>query len=329
MRIHSRFLLFLKLVAVTSVGFTSFASAQETYPKQTIRIIVPFTAGGVVDSTARIIGDKLAQKYESPVIVENKSGASGAIGTEQVVRAKPDGYTLLSVSPGHAILPSLTKNAKWDPTSDFRGIAGLGEIANVIVVHPDLPVNNIQEFIELAKKRGNAPFSIASPGMGTSIHLAGVLFAQQAGIELNHVPYRGQPEAITDLIAGRVDLMPLSSSLAVSFIESGKLKGLAVTSSQRTALLPEIPTLAEAANLPNYQASTWFGLVAQSKVSDAIIQQLSTDITEIMAMPDVQEKFTSLGMDLTLQNPDEFDVFVANEYDKWQEVIKKGGLEIQ
>lgn len=329
MRICSRFSLFFKLVATATILFTSSASAQSTYPEQVIKIIVPFTAGGVVDSTARIIGDKLAQKYDKAVIVENKSGASGAIGTEYTARAKADGYTLLIVTPGHAILPSLTKSAKWDPTKDFRAVQGLGEIANVLVVHPDLPVDNVQDFVELAKKRADNPLSIASPGVGTSIHLAGALFAQQAQIELNHVPYRGQPDAISDLLAGRVDVMPLSSSLAASFIESGKLKGLAVTSSQPTALLPEIPTLAQAANLPDYQASTWFGLVTQTKVPDAIIKQLSADIIEVMAQPDVKEKFTALGMDLTLQNPEQFDLFIANEYDKWQGVIQKGGLEIQ
>lgn len=307
----------------------SQANAQEVYPNRSIKIIVPFTAGGVVDSTARIIGEKLSQKYGQPVVVENKTGASGAIGTELVSKAAPDGYTLLCVSPGHAILPSLLKSVSWSPLKNFRAVEGLGEIANVIAVPPDLPVKNMEEFVALAKKRSATPLSIGSPGVGTSIHLAGVLFAQQANIVLTHVPYRGQPDAISDLIAGRVDMMPLSTSLAIPYIKSGKLKGLAVTTSQRSSLLPDIPTLADAAGLPDYQASTWFGFVAPAGVPDAIINKLSSDIALILEMPDVKARFATLGMDLTPQSPTQFDDFVAIEYAKWQGVIKKGGLEAQ
>ncbi len=329
MHILIRSLLFKTASMVLPLLLVSQANAQEPYPNRSIKIIVPFTAGGVVDSTARIIGEKLSRKYGQPVVVENKTGASGAIGTESVSKAAPDGYTLLCVSPGHAILPSLLKNIHWNPVKDFRAVEGLGEIANVIAVRPDLPVKNMKEFVALAKKSSAAPLSFASPGVGTSIHLAGALFAQQADIVLTHVPYRGQPDAISDLIAGRVDMMPLSTSLAIPYLKSGKLRGLAVTTSRRSSLLPDIPTLAEAAGLPNYQASTWFGFVAPAGTPDAIIDTLSSDIALILEMPDVKAKFATLGMDLTPQSPKQFDDFVAVEYAKWQGVIKKGGLEIQ
>lgn len=304
------------------------APALAAYPDKPIRIIVPFTAGGVVDQTARIVGDKLAQKYGQSVIVENRAGASGAIGTEAALKAAPDGYTLLCVSPGHAILPNLTKSAGWNPVGDFRGIYGFGEIPNIIVVPSSLPVKTINDFIDLGKERKDAPLTLASPGVGTSIHLAGVMLAQQAGIELTHVPYKGQPDAISDLIAGRVDVMPLSSSLAKGHIDSGQLRPLAVTTSYESALVPGIPSLAQAASLPDYQASTWFGLVTQKQVPDAIVQELAGAIAEILEMPDVKQKFHTLGMELVPRDPAGFDTFVADEFSRWGNVIAQGKLRI-
>jgi len=316
------------LFIATAGIFGMQQAATAAYPDKPIKIIVPFTAGGVVDQTARIIGEKLSQKYAQPVIVDNKAGASGAIGTELAMAAAPDGYTLLCVSPGHAILPSLMKSAKWNPNSDFRGIYGFGEIPNVIVVPSSLPVKTIGDLISLARSRAGNPLTLASPGVGTSVHLAGVMLAQQAKINLTHVPYRGQPDAIADLIGGRVDLMPLSSSLAKAHIDTGKLRALAVTTSYESALVPGVPPLAQAANLPDYQASTWFGFVTQAKVPDAIVTQLSKDIAEILAMPDVKQKFAALGMELTPRDPAQFDRFVAQEYEKWKTVINEGKLQI-
>lgn len=324
---------FNKMMASTVISILGFLGGSHTaaasYPDRPLKIIVPFTAGGVVDQTARIIGEKLSKKYGQPVIVDNKAGASGAIGTELAMGAAPDGYTLLCVSPGHAILPSLTKSAKWNPNSDFRGIYGFGEIPNVIAVPSSLPVKTIGELIALAKARKDNPLTLASPGVGTSVHLAGAMLAQQAKINLTHVPYRGQPDAITDLIAGRVDMMPLSSSLAKAHIETGKLRGLAVTTSYESSLLPGLPPLAQAANLPDYQASTWFGFVTQAKVPDAIVKQLSDDIAEILKMPDVQQKFFTLGMELTPRDYSQFDTFIDKEFTKWNAVIEEGKLQIE
>ncbi|MDS1139437.1 tripartite tricarboxylate transporter substrate binding protein [Pusillimonas sp. SM2304] len=303
-------------------------AAAAAYPDRPIKIIVPFTAGGVVDQIARSIGEKLSQKYGQPVIVDNKAGASGAIGTETAMSAPPDGYTLLCVSPGHVILPPLAKKPKWDPNNDFRGIHGFGEIPNVIAVPASLPVKTIGDLISLAKEREADPLTFASPGMGTSIHLAGVMLAQQASINLTHVPYRGQPDAMTDLIAGRVDMMPLSSPLAKPHIDSGKLRGLAVTTSYESSLLPGIPALAKEAGLPDYQASTWFGFVTQAKVPDGIVEQLSNDIAGILKMPDVQQQFSTLGLELTPRDHAQFDIFVDQEYEKWKAVIEEGKLQI-
>ncbi|RYY66899.1 MAG: tripartite tricarboxylate transporter substrate binding protein, partial [Comamonadaceae bacterium] len=243
--------------------------AQDAYPSKPIRIIVPFTAGGIVDSIARLVGEKLSTKYGQPVIVENKVGAGGSIGTDFVAKSPADGYTLLLVSPGHAVAPSLQKGVTWDPVRDFRAIAGFGVVPNVFVVHPDVPAKTMGELVALAK-RSTTPLTYATAGIGTSNHLAGELLAQTAGVKLTHGPYKGQPDAMNDLLSGRVTMMPLTAALAMPHIKAGKLRPLAVTISKRSSALPDLPTVAEAANLPTYEVGTWFGLVAPAKTPDPV-----------------------------------------------------------
>lgn len=297
----------------------------DAYPNRPIRIIVPFTAGGIVDSLARLFGDKLSTRYGQPVIVENKAGAGGSIGTDMASKAAPDGYTLLCVSPGHTVAPSLLKNISWNPVQDFRAVEGFGVISNVFVVHPDLPVKNMNELIAWAKK-SPTPLTYGTAGNGTSNHLSGELLGQMADIKLTQVPYKGQPDAMSDLLSGRISMMPLTAALAAGHIKSGKLRPLAVTTAKRSPALPDVPTVAEAANLPGYEVGTWFGLVTQSKVPDAIVRKLSADITEIMQMPDVKAKFETLGLDPNPQGPAQFDAFIAEEFSKWSRVIKQAGI---
>lgn len=316
------------LAASTAVALTMPTWAQDAYPNKPIRIIVPFTAGGIVDSIARIVGEKLSAKYGQPVLVENKTGAGGAIGTDFVSKAAPDGYTFLLVSPGYAVLPSLQKNVAWSPVRDFRSIEGIGVVPNVYVVHPSVPAHTMAELIDLAKKNPT-PLTYATAGIGTSNHLSGELLAQEAGIKLTHVPYKGQPEAMNDLLSGRVTMMPLTTALALPHVKSGKLRALAVTTAKRSSAMPELPTVAEAAKLPHYEVGTWFGLVAPAKVPDAVVRKVSADVAEILAMPDVKAKFETLGMELAPQGPAEFDAFVNSEHTKWGKVIKQAGIEPQ
>lgn len=305
------------------------ASAQaENFPNRPIKIIVPFTAGGVVDSIARLLAEKMSARYGQPVVVENRAGAGGSIGTDQVAKSPPDGYTLLLVSPGHAVAPNLIKGVTWDPVRDFRAIQGLGVIPNAIVVHPDLPAKNMSELIDLARK-SSSPLTYATAGVGTSNHLAGELLAQSAGIKLTHVPYKGQPDALNDLFAGRVSMMPLTVALANTHVKAGKIRALAVTTAKRSSAMPQLPTVAESANLPAYEVGTWFGLVAPAKVPAPIIQKMAKDITEFLTMPDVKTRLNTLGMELAPQDPAEFDAFVAKEFEKWGQVIKKAGIESQ
>ena len=310
-----------------SAALPALAQA-DAYPSRPLRIIVPFTAGGVVDSIARIVGEKLAAKYGQAVVVENKTGAGGSIGTDLVAKAPPDGYTLLCVSPGHAVAPSLIKGVTWDPVRDFRAIEGFGIIPNVIVVHPSVPAKTMAEFVALAKGSAS-PVTYATAGVGTSNHLSAELLAQSAGIKLTHVPYKGQPDAMNDLLGGRVSMMPLTAALAGPLLKAGKLRALAVTTATRSNALPGVPTVAESANLPGYEVGTWFGLVTQAKVPDAIARKLSADVAEVLALPDVKARLEVLGMDLAPQSPAQFDAFIAGEYAKWGKVIKQAGIEAQ
>ncbi|WP_395058158.1 tripartite tricarboxylate transporter substrate binding protein [Polaromonas sp.] len=324
----------LRNLTAASLGALSLIAAApawaqgDAYPARPLRIVVPFSAGGVVDSVARLIGEKLSVKYGQPVIVENKAGAGGAIGTDFVAKAPADGYTLLLVSPSHAVAPSLTRGVTWNPVRDFRAIGGFGFIPNVFVVHPDVPAKTMSELVDLAKK-SPTPLTYATAGVGTSNHLAGELLAQMASIKLTHVPYKGQPDAMNDLLSGRVTMMPLTAALAVPHVKAGKLRPLAVTTAKRSTVLPDLPTLAEAAKLPGYEVGTWFGLVAPVKTPDAIARKLSTDVAEILTLPDVKVKFDALGMELAPQSPTEFDAFVGLEFTKWSRVIKQAGIEGQ
>lgn len=312
-------------IASAAVLMAAPAAAQADFPSRPMRIVVPFSAGGIVDSIARLIGEKLSTKYGQPVVVENKPGAGGSIGTEFVARAPADGYTLLLVSPGHAVVPSLQKGVAWSPVRDFRAIAGIGVVPNVFVVHPDVSAKTMPELIELAKK-SSAPLTYATAGIGTSNHLSGELLAQEAGIRLTHVPYKGQPDAMSDLLAGRVTMMPLTTALALPHIKTGKLRALAVTTAKRASAMPDLPTVAEAANLPNYEVGTWFGLVAPAKTPDPVIRKLSADVAEILVMPDVKTKLTTAGMELAPQDGPEFDAFVSRELAKWSKVIQQAGI---
>lgn len=315
-------------VATFAVGALP-AFAQDTYPNRPIRIVVPFTAGGIVDAIARSVGEKLSTKYGQPVVVENKVGAGGAIGTDFVAKSAPDGYTLLLVSPGHAVAPSLQRGVNWNPVRDFRSVAGIGIVPNVIVVHPELPAKNMGELIELAKKNSASPLTYATAGVGTSNHLAGELLAQEGSVKLAHVPYKGQPDAMNDLLAGRVNMMPLTVALAMPHVKAGKLRPLAVTTAKRSTAMPELPTVAEAAKLPNYEVGTWFGLVAPAKVPDPVLRKLEADVTEILSQPEVRAKLEGMGMEMAPQRGADFDAFVGREFTKWSRVIKQAGIEPQ
>ena len=314
--------------AALLVPLATTAQSTEAYPNKPIHIVVPYTAGGVVDSIARLVGDRLAAKYNQPVVIDNRPGAGGAIGMDAAAKAAPDGYTLLCVSPGLAVLPSLQKSVNWNPARDFRSVEGLGVIPNVFVVPTSLDVKTMPQLVDLARKNSNGDrVTYATAGIGTSNHLSGELLAQMTDTRLTHVPYKGQPDALSDVIAGRVMTMPLTAALAMPQIKAGKLRPLAVTTATRSSALPDVPTVAEALNLPDYEVGTWFGFVVPAKTPEAIVQKLSSAIAEIIAEPTAKAKLADLGMDVVARGPDKFDAYIAAEFSRWSKVIKQAGIE--
>lgn len=312
------------LAASVMLTLTHGAQAADSYPDRPLTIVVPFTAGGIVDSVARIVGEPLSKMLGQPVIVENKSGAGGAIGTDFVRQAKPDGYTLLTVSPSHAVQPVLNKAARWNPVQDFHALAGVGYVPNLVVVPSSSPAKTLRDLLDMA---GRDPGSVTygSAGLGTSNHLSGELLSQMAGIELTHVAYKGQPEAMTDLISGRISMMPLTTALAAPLVADKKLRALAVTTKKRSSLYPELPTVAEAGSLPDYEVATWFGFVVPVGTPQDVKQKLSESIAKVLNTEEVRNRLTGLGMELDPENGDTFDAYVASEFKKWTDVMTKAG----
>lgn len=305
----------------------ALAAAQDGFPQRPLRIVVPFPAGGVVDVVARSIGQKLAEKYGQAVVVENKAGAGGSIGTDVVAKAAPDGHTLLFVGTGFTVLPQITKNLPWRP-ADFRGVLNIGSVPNIIVVPPQLPVNTVGELIALARK-SPSPLTYGSPGIGSSPHLSGEMLAQMAGVPLTHVPYKGQPDAMSDLLAGRISMMALSAALAGPHVKSGKLRAIGVTPDKRIQAAPELPTVAESAGLPEYDVRPYTAVFAPAGTPDTIVRKLAADMMEALRHPDVKARMDSAGMELNPQPTTELDAFIAAETKRWGGVLRKAGLAVQ
>ncbi len=312
------------IAAMLLAAASSLAVAQDDFPSRPVRIVVPFSPAGIVDQVARTLADKLSVRFGHPVVVENRAGAGGSIGTDVVAKAAPDGYTILMVGTGFTVLPQMVKNLSWSPAS-FRAVLGIGSVPNVIVVPPSLPVTDMSELLALARK-SDSPLTYGSPGVGSSPHLSGELLAQMADVKLTHVPYRGQPEAVADLLAGRISMMALSAALAGPYIKSGKLRAIAVTPNQRIVAFPDLPTVAESANLPGYDVRPWTGVFVPVKTPDAVVRKLAAEMTAVLALPDVKAKLDSIGMELAPQPDAQFDAFIAVEGKRWAAVLQKAGI---
>ncbi|MDR1968849.1 MAG: tripartite tricarboxylate transporter substrate binding protein, partial [Burkholderiaceae bacterium] len=297
------------------------ASAQSAYPGKPVKLIVTYTAGGANDLTARIYADLLTARFKQAFVVENRPGASGITGTGSVASSEADGYTLLLGAGGTmTINPALFENLPYDPLRDFAPIGLAAQAPLVVVVPPSLPVHSIKELIEYAKSRPEG-ISFATPGLGTPLHLAAELFMRQAQIKSLHVPYRGSAPALADLTAGRVDVMFDVQGSSLQFIQSGRLRALAVTSLKRSAYLPDVPTLHESA-LKNFDVTTWFGLFAPAKTPSEIINQLSRALQAMAQTREAEEKLAPLGMSPAHSTPDGLRELVSKEQAKWREIIK-------
>jgi tripartite-type tricarboxylate transporter receptor subunit TctC len=295
------------------------ATPAADFPKGPIRIIVNFPAGGTVDVLARIVGQKLSEKWGQPVIIDNRVGAGGNIGATAVFTAEPDGYTLLASPPGPlSINQSLYKKLQYEPTK-FVPITMLSMIPNVITARADFPASTLKELIAYAKANPGK-VSYASQGNGSTSHLSGQMLANMGGVELIHIPYKGEGPALTDLVAGRVDLFIGNISAVLKFRQENKVKFFGLASKSRSTVSPDVPTVAEA-GLPGFEASAWFALVAPPNTPPEIAQKYQSAISEALKLPDVQQKFHALGGEVIGNTPKELAEFMAAERGRWKKVI--------
>jgi len=316
-----------RLVALLAVAlpFASEAPAQ-SYPSRLITFVVPFPAGGSADTLARLIGAQLSERWKQPVVVENKPGAGGNLGTDYVAKAAPDGYTLLMSPSSIAIAPHLYTKLSFDPVKDFVPVTLVGSIPMVVVVTPDFPAKSIAELIAMAKtKPGDIPY--ASAGNGTTNHLAVELFKITTGIDLLHVPYRGNPLAIMDVIGGRVPVFFDFVLTGLPHVRDGKVRALATTGLHRSAVLPDVPTVIEA-GVPNFEAATWFGVFAPARTPREITDKLNAEILDILTLPALRERLTGLGVDIIAEGPEQLAALTAADLAKWGPIIQKAGVKL-
>jgi tripartite-type tricarboxylate transporter receptor subunit TctC len=315
---------FLQLAAGAAVlPAMSHVARAQSYPARPVRIIVGFPAGGGADITARLIGQWLSERLGQQFIIENRPGAVGNIGTEAVVRAPADGYTLLMVLPANATSATFYEKLSFNFIRDIAPVAGVIRVPLVMEVNPSVPATTVPEFITYAKANPGK-INFASVGSGGSVHLAGELFKMMAGVELMHVPYRGSAPALTDLLGGQVQVMFDNVASSIEQIRAGKVRPLAVTTTGRSEILPTVPTLAEF--IPGYEASAWFGIGAPKNTPTEIVDKLNREINLGLADPKIKARLADLGGTALSGSPTDFGRFIANETDKWGKVIRAANV---
>jgi tripartite-type tricarboxylate transporter receptor subunit TctC len=319
------------LVQVAAAAILTFAAvaspaSAQNYPSKPIRIMVGASAGGLVDIIARTFAQKLQDRSGQSVVVENRTGATGTHSADAVAKAPPDGTTLLLGYPAiMVVLPILNPNIPYDAAKDFAPVVHFGTAANVLVVNKDVPAHSVQELIALAKAKPGT-LTYASQGIGSSAHMAAEQFRLAAGIDIVHVPYRGSAPAVTDLIAGQVNMMFDNVTFTMPQVKAGKVRALGITADKRVGVLPDVPTMAEA-GLPDVQGGVWFTLFAPTGTPPEIVGYLNKQAREIFSAPDVRERFESQGLVLPLGPPEQLGAFVAEERKRWGDVIRRAGIQ--
>ncbi|OZI34816.1 hypothetical protein CAL29_15225 [Bordetella genomosp. 10] len=320
----------IALAAACTLGLLSSvaaAPAAADYPNNPIRIVVPFAAGGTSDLVTRILAQAMGAELRVPVIVDNRPGAGGNIGSELVARSAPDGYTLLMGTVAtHGINVSLYKSMPFDPVKDFAPISLVASTPSVLEVNPSLPVKSVADLIAYAKAHPGKLY-FGSAGNGSSHHLAGELFDSMAGVKMTHVPYRGTAAAVTDTMGGQVQVIFDTLPSAMPFVKSGQLRALAVTSAKRDPALPDLPTLAEA-GLPGYEVGSWYGLLAPAGTPPAIVDKIGKVVAGIVHRPDIQQKLQAQGATAVGGTPAEFAAHIASEIRKWRPVVQASGARV-
>jgi tripartite-type tricarboxylate transporter receptor subunit TctC len=321
LKLARRRFLYLATAAAALASVSRMATAQ-TYPTRPVRLIIGYPPGGSADITARLLGQWLSERLGQPFVIESRPGASTNIATEAVVRAPPDGYTLLLVAPANAINATLYEKLNFNFISDIAPVAGIIRFPNVMVVNPSVPAKTVPEFIAYAKANPGR-LNMASSGNGSTIHVSGELFKMMTGVNMIHVPYRGGAPALTDMISGQVQVMFDNVPTSIEFIRAGKLRALAVTTATRSEVLPDLPTVADF--VPGYEASAWYGVGVPKGTPDDIIGKLNKEINAILAEPKAKARLADLGASLLAGSPADFGKLVADETEKWGKVVKFSG----
>ncbi len=316
----------LRAVALSLLSAAAVATAAETnYPARPVRFIVPFAPGGSTDTLARTLAVRLTDALGQQVVVDNRSGGNGNIGTDIVAHAVPDGHTiLLGYIANLGIGPSLYAKLPFDPLKDFAPITLLAVAPNILVAHPSVPVKSVKELVAYAKANPNK-VNYASAAVASLGHLAGELLNSSAGIQMQHVPYKGSGQAVIDLLAGQVQVMFSGMSSVMPHIKAGKLRPLAVTGAQRSPATPEVPTIAEA-GYPGFEASAWYGVLAPAGTPKAIVLRLNGEILRALKIPEVKERLENVGFEIVGGTPEAFGAYMKTEFDKWARVVKTSGL---
>jgi len=313
-----------RLLLVLLFPLTVFA---QSYPAKPVRLIVPFPVGGIADIYGRIVAARLSETWGQPVVVDNRTGAGGNIGADIVAKAPPDGYTIGIGSIGtHAVNPTLFSRMPYDAVNDFAPIVHLLEAEGLLVVHPSVPVNSVPELIAYARANPGK-LTFASAGMGTSSHLAGELFKSMARVDMNHIPYKGNTPAITDLLAGQTSLLFATMPTVLPHVKAGKLRPLATIGAQRSAAAPDLPTVAEA-GLPGFAVTNWVGFFAPAKTPPEIVQRWNAETLKIMQTPEMQARLLNEGARFIAMSPEQFGAFVKSEIAKWAPVVKASGARV-
>lgn len=318
-------LLFHAVCTLAGLAIISSAAFSQTYPVKPIRMIVPFPAGGGSDTMGRVVGQKLGVRLGQQIVVENRPGAGGSIGAEIVAKAAPDGYTLLLGSTSEiAQYPNVNPKIAYNPQRDFAPISLVGNVPLILVAHPSLPVKTVKELVALAKSRpGEINFS--SAGNGSTTHLAVELLILTTGIRMTHVPYKGSAPAVTDLVAGNVQVGIPTMPAALPFVKAGRLKALAVSTAKRSPAMPHVPTMQEG-GVDRYDTALWTGILAPSGTPNTILLRLQNEIANIIRLPDVEEALAKQGAEPASSTPEQFSAYIRIELAKWAKVVKESGV---
>lgn len=304
----------------------SLPAAAQKYPEKPIRMVLPFAPGGGTDVLGRIVGARLGEAMGATFIIENRSGAGGTIGTEVVARANPDGYTLLFTSASHSFNPALYAKLGYDALRDFAPITLVAMVPNLLVVHPSLPVKNVQDLVALARARPGQLF-YASAGAGSSVHLAAALFVALAKVDMTAVHYKSGGLAMTGILSGEASLVFATMQSAMPFVRAGKLRPIAISTAQRSPALPNVPSIAES-GVKGYDASGWYGMLAPSGVRTEIVERLQSEVARVLGQPELKERLASEGAVAVANTPAQFDRFIREEIARWTKVVRELGLKL-